>query len=135
MDQKNLWLILGAIGAALAVIAGAYGAYILELLVSENTMITFRKAVRYEMYHSLALIFVALFSSQTQVKAVNIAGWCFLIGILTFSGSLYLLVFTGLEWLGAITPIGGFVFVFGWISLAYSGFKNKTSESKKELSS
>jgi len=78
------------------------------------------------MYHSFALIFVSLFSSQPNVKAVNISGWCFVVGILIFSGSLYLIVFTGLEWIGWITPIGGFAFVFGWIFLAYSGVQKKT---------
>ena len=126
MDRKNLWLIIGAIGAALGVSAGAFGAHMLDGVVSPSTYITFTKGVRYQMYHSIALIFVAIFASQTSLKSLNISGWCFLIGILTFSGSLYLIVFTGIQWLEWITPVGGFAFVFGWIFLAYSGFQQKS---------
>ncbi len=126
MDRKNLWLIIGAIGAALGVSAGAYGAHLLDGVVSASTYVTFTKGVRYQMYHSIALIFVAIFASQSSLKSIDIAGWCFLIGIITFSGSLYLIVFTRIQWLEWITPIGGFAFVFGWIFLAYSGFKHKS---------
>lgn len=129
MVKKNIWLMIGAIGAALAVSTGAFGAHILEPIVSESVFITYQKAVRYQMYHSIGLIIVALISSQTPTKAVNIAGWCLLIGMITFSGSLYLIVFTGFSWLGAITPIGGVLFVIGWISLAFSGFRDKTVKS------
>ena len=129
MVKKNIWLMIGAIGAALAVSTGAFGAHILEPIVSESVFITYQKAVRYQMYHSIGLIFVALISSQTPTKAVNIAGWCFLIGMVTFSGSLYLIVFSGFSWFGAITPIGGVLFIVGWISLAFSGFRDKTVKS------
>jgi uncharacterized membrane protein YgdD (TMEM256/DUF423 family) len=125
MVKRNLWLIIGAIGAGLAVSTGAFGAHILEPIVSESVFITYQKAVRYQMYHSLGLILVALLAAQGLTKALNFAGWCFLIGMITFSGSLYLLVFTRVTWLGAITPIGGFAFVFGWISIAFSGFRDK----------
>ncbi|MHA2268404.1 MAG: DUF423 domain-containing protein, partial [Promethearchaeota archaeon] len=108
MVKRNLWLIIGAIGAGLAVSTGAFGAHILEPIVSESVFITYQKAVRYQMYHSLGLILVALLAAQGLTKALNFAGWCFLIGMITFSGSLYLLVFTRVTWLGAITPIGGF---------------------------
>ena len=125
MERKNLWLVLGGIGAALAVSTGAFGAHILERIVSDDTFITWNKAVRYQMYHSIALILVSLLTSQSPSKTLNLAGWFFLIGILTFSGSLYLIVFTSLEWIGSIAPIGGFAFVFGWIFLAYSGVQKK----------
>ena len=129
MAQRNFWLIIGAIGAALAVSAGAFGAHILQPIISESVFITYQKAVRYQMYHSIGLIFIALLSSQARTRALNIAGWSFLIGMITFSGSLYLLVFTGFSWLGAITPIGGVAFVIGWISLAFSGFQEKSVKS------
>jgi len=126
MVQRNFWLIIGAIGAALAVSAGAFGAHILQPIISESVFITYQKAVRYQMYHSIGLILVSLLSSQALTKALNITGWSFLIGMITFSGSLYLLVFTGFSWLGAITPIGGVAFVIGWIGLAFSGFREKS---------
>lgn len=97
----------------------------LDGVVSDITYVTFTKAVRYQMYHSFALIFVSLLSSQPNKKVVNLSGWCFIMGILAFSGSLYLIVFTGLEWIGWIAPIGGFAFVFGWTFLAYSGVQKK----------
>ena len=126
MDRKNFWLILGALSAAIAVSTGAFGAHMLDGVVSDSTYITFTKAVRYQMYHSFALIFVSLFSSQPNENAVHLSGWWFVVGILAFSGSLYLIVFTGLEWIGWIAPIGGFAFVFRWIFLAYSGVQKKT---------
>ena len=129
MAQRNFWLIIGAIGTALAVSAGAFGAHLLQPIFSESIFITYQKAVRYQMYHSIGLIFVALLSSQARTGALNIAGWSFLIGMITFSGSLYLLAFTGFSWLGAITPIGGVAFVIGWISLAFSGFREKSVKS------
>ena len=77
------------------------------------------------MYHSFALIFVALLSSQNPGKALDIADWLFLAGILLFSGSLYLIVLTGLQWFEVFSPVGGIAFVLGWLSLAYSAFQNK----------
>jgi uncharacterized membrane protein YgdD (TMEM256/DUF423 family) len=126
MKQKNFWLMIGAIGAGLAVSAGAYGAHMLDGIVLDSIYKTFKKAVRYQMYHSLALLIVGILSSQNPKRSLNIAGWFFLGGILTFSGSLYLIVFTGIQWLEWITPIGGFAFVFGWISIVYSSLKSKS---------
>ncbi|MHA2391091.1 MAG: DUF423 domain-containing protein [Promethearchaeota archaeon] len=120
-----MWLIIGAIGAALAVSAGAFGAHFLDGVVSDSTYVTFTKAVRYQMYHSIGLILIAILSSQFTKKALNIAGWCFIIGILAFSGSLYLIVFTGIQELGWIAPFGGIAFVIGWLCLAYAGFQKK----------
>jgi uncharacterized membrane protein YgdD (TMEM256/DUF423 family) len=128
MAQKNLWLIIGTIGAALGVITGAFGAHILEPMVSEGDFITYQKAVRYQMYHSFGLIIVALISSQELNKSLKIAGWCFLIGIILFSGSLYLIVFTGLRGFGVITPVGGVAFVLGWIGLTFSGFRGNSNK-------
>lgn len=87
---------------------------------------TFKKAVRYQMYHSLALLIVAIFSSQNPKRALNLAGWSFLCGVASFSGSLYLIVFTEIQWIEWITQIGGFTFVFGWISIVYSSLKIKS---------
>ena len=126
MERKNIWLILGAIGAALGVIAGASGAHIIEPMVTPETYVTYYKGVRYQMYHSIALIFVSLLSSQNPRKIINTAGWLFLSGILCFSGSLYLIVLTGSKFiLEYVTMVGGFLFTFGWISLAISGFAKK----------
>ena len=125
MSERNYWLILGASLAAIGVSAGAAGAHLLRNIISEVRFITFNKAVRYQMYHSFALIFIAIFSSQNPGKVLNIAGWFFLSGILLFSGSLYLIVLTGVQGFEILSPIGGTAFVLGWITLAYSASQNK----------
>jgi uncharacterized membrane protein YgdD (TMEM256/DUF423 family) len=129
MVQRNFWLIIGAIGAALAVSTGAFGAHILEPIISATNFITYQKAVRYQMYHSFGLIIIALLPSNALKKPLQIAGWCFLLGIILFSGSLYLIVFTGLREFGAITPVGGVAFVLGWIFLAFSGIRTNSEKS------
>ena len=128
MDRKNLWLIIGAFNAAFAVLAGAYGAHIIRFMSDPLLLITFQKAVRYQMYHAFALVMVALLANNIQHKMLNISGWLFLLGIILFSGSLYLIVFTGMQWIEFLTPIGGFAFTFGWLGLMYVGFKYKKSE-------
>jgi len=125
LEKKNLWLIIGALNGAFAVLAGAYGAHMLDGIVSEATLITFQKAVRYQMYHAFAIVIVALLANNIQLKMLNISGWLFLLGIILFSGSLYFIVFTGIQWIEFLTPIGGFAFTFGWLGLVYVGFKNK----------
>ena len=125
MDRKNLWLILGAFNAAFAVLAGAYGAHIIGGNQLNPTLITMQKAVRYQMYHAIALVIVALLARNIELKMVDISGWLFLIGIILFSGSLYIIVFTGMQWIEFLTPIGGFAFTFGWLGLMYVGFKSK----------
>ncbi|MHA2248771.1 MAG: DUF423 domain-containing protein [Candidatus Kariarchaeaceae archaeon] len=125
LDSNNLWLLLGSIFSLLAVMLGAFGAHILEDRIDADDMKTFETAVRYHMYHGLALILVAILSIQTQAKQLNIAGWAFTVGILLFSGSLYILAITGIKWLGAITPLGGVAFITGWSSLAYLGYNSR----------
>ena len=125
MDKKNLWLILGAFNGAFAVLAGAYGAHLLDGFVPGATLITFQKAVRYQMYHAFALVIVSLLANNIKLKMVDISGWLFLSGIILFSGSLYFIVFMGIQWIEFLTPIGGFAFTFGWLGLIYVGFKNK----------
>ncbi len=126
MDRKNLWLIIGAFNGAFAVLAGAYGAHIIDAGWPDSPLlITFQKAVRYQMYHAFALVIVALLARNIQLKMVDISGWLFLLGIVLFSGSLYIIVFTGMQWIEFLTPIGGFAFTFGWLGLMYVGFKSK----------
>ena len=124
MNKKKLWLILGAFNAAFAVLAGAYGAHIIGGDQLNPTLITMQKAVRYQMYHAFALIIVALLARSIEMKMVDISGWLFLLGIILFSGSLYVIVFTGVQWIEFLTPIGGFAFTFGWLGLVYVGFKS-----------
>lgn len=84
----------------------------------------FETAVQYHFYHSLALLAVGVIAlSQPQTVMLRSSGWLFLIGIVVFSGSLYLLSITGIRWLGAITPLGGLAFIGGWACLAATGWK------------
>ncbi len=116
-EARRFWL-LGAVLASLAVAAGAFGAHALRDLVPPARLATFETGVRYQMYHSLALLFVARALTGHPSAALRWAGRLFVTGIVVFSGSLYLLVLTGLSWLGAVTPLGGVAFLAGWGLLA-----------------
>jgi uncharacterized membrane protein YgdD (TMEM256/DUF423 family) len=123
--MQKLFFIIGSILGGLAVAAGAYGAHGgHNILVQHDALITFGKAVRYQMHHSIMLIItaIAINSWKEQKKLLTIAGWLFLIGIIFFSGSLYIIAFAQIK-MGYITPFGGIAFVAGWFTLAYSGYK------------
>ena len=115
--QQRRFLLLGAVFAAIAVAAGAFGAHALAERVTPERLQTFETAVRYQMYHALALLACGLLGEGWR-RSLDVAAWLFTAGILIFSGSLYLLVLTDTAWLGAITPIGGVAFISGWIALA-----------------
>ena len=108
------WTIAGAALGVIAVAAGAFGAHGLKGVLSPERFETFEVAVRYQMYHSLAILLASSLGAPQ-------AAWCFFVGVIVFSGSLYLLVLTDTRWLGAITPIGGLFFLAGWIALAWFG--------------
>ncbi|MDX5420990.1 MAG: DUF423 domain-containing protein [Hymenobacteraceae bacterium] len=123
MTQKAILLIASALGA-LTVAIGAFGAHALApMLQASNRVDTFETAVKYQMYHTLALLAVGLVLFRVEQPALQVAAWCFFIGILIFSGSLYTLCVTGITWLGAITPIGGTLFIIGWGALFYAVMK------------
>ena len=121
--MMKLFFTFGAAFAALAVAAGAFGAHALRATLTPEDLATFETAVRYQMYHALGLFAVAWASTQWESAAVTVAGWAFVVGILIFSGSLYVLVLTGPRWLGAITPIGGVAFIVGWVLLAWTAWR------------
>ncbi len=107
---------LGALLAGLAVTAGAFGAHALRSRLEPRDLEIFETAARYQMYHGLALLAVAWLLDRGIAQA-GLAAWGFTLGTLVFSGSLYLMVFTGARWLGAITPIGGVLFLAGWAAM------------------
>lgn len=116
--SKNL-LIAAAILSGLAVAIGAFGAHGLkDLLEANNRMDTFETAVKYHFYHALAMLFLGVLARATQNEVIAKPGWLFLGGTLVFSGSLYTLSITNIKVLGAITPIGGVLYIIGWIWLA-----------------
>ncbi|MCF6352798.1 MAG: DUF423 domain-containing protein [Cyclobacteriaceae bacterium] len=120
----KLFIIIGSISGMLSVMIGAFGAHALKTtLEATNRLETFETAVKYQFYHSLALILLGLIMIQFQHKAFNVAGYGFMAGIIIFSGSLYALSLTGITKLGAITPLGGLAFIIGWGALAWGATK------------
>jgi uncharacterized membrane protein YgdD (TMEM256/DUF423 family) len=105
--------IFGFVGVAL----GAFAAHGLKWTLQPDLFAVFETAVRYQMYHVFALCVAAWGWARWPHKAFVAAGWLFVIGIVIFSGSLYLLALTGMRWLGAITPLGGLAFLTGWLCL------------------
>jgi uncharacterized membrane protein YgdD (TMEM256/DUF423 family) len=108
-------LIAAALAGMLAVALGAFGAHALKARLDDYALGVFNTAVQYQFYHALALLAVAVLLQQYPASnLLRSSTWLFLIGILVFSGSLYLLSLSGLRWLGAITPLGGLAFIAGW---------------------
>jgi uncharacterized membrane protein YgdD (TMEM256/DUF423 family) len=122
--MAKLFITIGSLSGMLAVIFGAFGAHALKSRLDDYAMGVFETAVQYHFYHSLALLAVGVVAlTQPQTIMLKSSGWLFLIGILVFSGSLYILSISGLRWLGAITPLGGLAFIGGWACLAATGWK------------
>ena len=103
--------------------AGAFGSHALRDHVPVERLATFETGVRYQMYHALALFVAAWLATRVHARLPIIAGYLFIAGILIFSGSLYLLVFTGIGWWGAVTPVGGVAFISGWACLAMAAIQ------------
>jgi uncharacterized membrane protein YgdD (TMEM256/DUF423 family) len=118
------YLITASVFAALAVVLGAFGAHALKQIVPPETVTTFETGVRYQFYHSFALLATGILFDKGKRSWMKFAGISFIVGILLFSGSLYLLTIlratesVGLSKLGIITPFGGLFFIAGWIALA-----------------
>lgn len=116
--------VLGALGVGL----GAFGAHALkDHLMQTGRLDTYQTAVLYHLIHVLAVLGTAILIHLQQELWLRRAGYLFLLGIIIFSGSLYVLCFTGITWLGAITPIGGVFFILGWLSLAFSATTKKVN--------
>ena len=121
--MERIFFGLGSILAGIAVGLGAFGAHGLRGILSPEDLVTFETGVRYQMYHALALLGVAWAVTQWETVLLEWTGWLFVLGILVFSGSLYILVLTGQRWLGTVTPLGGLAFILGWILLASAAFR------------
>ena len=116
--MKN-WIILGASLAGIAVILGAFGVHGLKSKVSPADLAIFETGVRYHMYHALGLILLGILGFYYSGNVIQLPAVLLSVGILIFSGSLYILVLTGIRWMGAITPIGGVAFIGGWVTLVF----------------
>jgi len=113
--------LLGFLGVA----GGAFGAHALRDMLDVELLSVYETGIRYQMYHAFALALAGWALQKYQSPHFKQAGWFFVTGVALFSGSLYIMVFTGLRWLGAVTPIGGLAFLAGWFSLIVGFWKSK----------
>ena len=119
MKTDRLFLSLSILGIAIGILFGAFGAHALKNKVSPDDLIIFETGVKYHMYHALGLILIGILGFHYNSDVIQLPGVLLSIGLLIFSGSLYILVLSGLRWLGAITPIGGVLLIAGWLMLAF----------------
>lgn len=117
------WFICGGLFGFLAVAFEAFGANALSKRLSSDMTNEFELAIRYQMYHALALLVVALLQLHTGMKEFEIAGWAFIVGTLLFSGSVYMHAITGFRWLKGLIPMGGIVLLIGWGYLLFQSIK------------
>jgi len=122
--MEGRWIAVASAMGLLAVAAGALGAHALKGRLEPDDFATFEVAVRYQMYHALALLAVAWVASTRPSKAASAAGYCMLLGVVCFSGSLYGLIFLKWRWLGPITPFGGVLLMTGWFLLAVAALRS-----------
>lgn len=126
--MRKSFIRTGSFFAMSAVILGAFGAHTLEAVLEAKQLNTFETAVRYQFYHSLALLFLGLWLYFRKTKTMEYAGLAFILGIVLFSGSLYVLsvrewLNLKVNWLGPITPLGGTFFIIGWAIILYASFQ------------
>ena len=126
--MQKTFLVAGSAAAGIAVILGAFGAHALKEKIPADQLLVFETAVRYQMYHAFALITVAILSEKSGSSLLNYSGYLFILGIIFFSGSLYLLStrsLSGIEAriLGPVTPLGGLCFIIAWLLVVLSILK------------
>lgn len=119
--HKNFLSIAAFIGA-LSVLLGAFGAHSLKTVLTNESLNVYETGVRYQFYHVFALALTGILYKTYPNKSLVRAGWLFILGMIFFCGSLYLLTYgtaigTSFTWAGPITPLGGFFFILGWIYL------------------
>ncbi len=120
----KLFIILGSLNAFIGVGLGAFGAHGLKTKVTSQMLAVWETAVQYHLIHALGLLLIAIFCQLLPDSSLlRTSGWLLQIGIVLFSGSLYLLVLTGTKPLGIITPIGGVAFLVGWLLLAVTAWR------------
>ena len=122
--MAKTYLLIAALSGLLAVVLGAFGAHGLKQRLGVDLLAVYQTGVQYHFYHTLALLVVALLLAQApHIGALRWSALLFCVGIVIFSGSLYVLSITGIRWLGAITPIGGVAFIAGWVLLAVAAWQ------------
>lgn len=123
--MSKTFVMLGSLLMLLGVAAGAFGSHGLSGYFSRYPDLedTYQTAVRYHVIHALGLLLIAWADGRYAANLTSWAGYLLLLGIVLFSGSLYLLVFSRASWLGAITPLGGFSFIAGWLLLFLAAWR------------
>lgn len=123
--MAKLFITLASCSGMFAVMLGAFAAHALKNTLDEYSLGVFQTAVQYHFYHSFALLAVGILAiSLPESLLLRSSGWLFVIGLLLFCGSLYILSFSGVRWLGAITPLGGLSFIAAWATLAAAAWKS-----------
>lgn len=117
--------LLAALFGLTGVLAGAFAAHGLAKIVSPERLAIFETAVRYQLFHALALLAIVLLTERWHGPLTLAAGWAFVMGSVLFSGSLYLLVLTDAAWLGVVTPFGGIGLLVGWAMLGLAALKRQ----------
>jgi uncharacterized membrane protein YgdD (TMEM256/DUF423 family) len=119
----KLFIILGALNGFIAVALGAFGAHGLEGKIPDKYLETWQTAVQYQMFHAVGLLVLGLLAGKSDSPLINWSGWLMLIGIILFSGSLFVLSVTQIKVLGAITPLGGVSFLVAWVLMIIAAYK------------
>jgi uncharacterized membrane protein YgdD (TMEM256/DUF423 family) len=125
--MASRWVLCSGAGfALLAVVLGAFAAHGLKAVLDAQQLVLFETASRYQMYHALALLVVGVMLTNPRLSRslLQLAALAFILGIILFSGSLYLLALIGVSWLGAITPLGGIAFLLGWLMMMVAALKS-----------
>ena len=117
------WMLIASVAGFLGVAGGAFGAHALKSRISEAMLANFDTGTRYLLVHAVALLVVGLMASKPGATGLNLVGGAFSIGMLIFTGSLWIMALTNTRWLGAITPIGGTALIVGWLALAVAAAK------------
>lgn len=123
----RIFLATAAVFGGLSVVGGAFASHALKDKLTDRALEIFETGARYQMYHALALLLVALILSRAEQSQTffAVAGWAFIVGTVIFSGSLYTLSLSNIKWLGAITPLGGVAYIVGWGCLVVAAFNFK----------
>ncbi|MBH0201325.1 MAG: DUF423 domain-containing protein [Nitrospira sp.] len=120
-------VVVGCLCAGLGVAAGAFGAHMLKGLLDQPMLAVYDTATRYQMYHAFGMILAGFAVRIGGDAGAATAGWLFFAGMLLFSGSLYGVSLLGVRWLGAVTPVGGALFIVGWAVLAWRAWRGAGS--------
>jgi len=121
MDRQLI--LLATLNLIIAIGAGAFGAHGLKRILGPEALSIWQTAVLYQLIHGLGLFVVALLDARCKSPLLSVAGLVMCAGIVFFSGSLYLLVLTGVPWLGAVTPLGGAAFLLAWVMVAWAAWR------------